>query len=572
MSWWARSSLRTKIFLAFSALILPLLLATLSFTQLLVGRDAERGLAEELRTTGQVFETLLKERTARLRASSTLLASDFALKRVFATHFDPNDYDPETLASAGLSYRERLGIGLVWMTDEAGTLLAASPVSKRTGQSLATLSPLRQAMDSQAPADTIVEVDGQLFQMVAVPVFGPDVIGFLLLGQAIDDSVATQLKADTRSDVTFLTPSHVFASSAARGGGPPRLPGRRAQQTPFLQRAGNERLLSLALPVRAELTEPLYALVQGSYDKALAPLHGLQWRISAIGALALTGALLIGMLLAGGIVGPVRALVGGMREVLQGNLRFRARLDRLDELGFLARSFNEMVGGLEEREHIKDTFGRFVSRDVAEAVLNDRIPLAGQRLSVSILFQDIRGFSLLGRTLDPAALLRLLNELFSEVVSAVEGEGGTVKQFTGDGVMALFGAPQVYVDHAPRAVRAALDIVRRLERLNRHWQSTGAVPLRIGIGIHSGEVVAGLIGPDARVEYGAVGDSVNVACRIEEHTKELGATILVSKAVVDQLGAGFELGATAEISLKGTRDVLPVVEVLALHEAKTRAG
>jgi adenylate cyclase len=209
---------------------------------------------------------------------------------------------------------------------------------------------------------------------------------------------------------------------------------------------------------------------------------------------------------------------------------------------------------------------------VAEAVLNDRIPLAGQRLSVSILFQDIRGFSLLGRTLDPAALLRLLNELFSEVVSAVEGEGGTVKQFTGDGVMALFGAPQVYVDHAPRAVRAALDIVRRLERLNRHWQSTGAVPLRIGIGIHSGEVVAGLIGPDARVEYGAVGDSVNVACRIEEHTKELGATILVSKAVVDQLGAGFELGATAEISLKGTRDVLPVVEVLALHEAKTRAG
>ena len=304
MSWWARSSLRTKVFLAFSALILPLLLATLSFTQLLVGRDAERGLAEELRTTGQVFETLLKERTARLRASSTLLASDFALKRVFATHFDPNDYDPETLASAGLSYRERLGIGLVWMTDEAGTLLAASPVSKRTGQSLATLSPLRQAMDSQAPADTIVEVDGQLFQMVAVPVFGPDVIGFLLLGQAIDDSVATQLKADTRSDVTFLTPSHVFASSAARGGGPPRLTGGRAQQN-SLPAARRQRVAAVARAARTRGTDrAAYALVCRAVDKALAPLHALQWRISAIGALALTGALLIGMLLAGGIVGP----------------------------------------------------------------------------------------------------------------------------------------------------------------------------------------------------------------------------------------------------------------------------
>jgi adenylate cyclase len=572
MSWWARSSLRTKIFLAFSALILALLLATLSFTQLLVGRAAERSLAQELRTTGQVFETLLKERTARLRGSSTLLASDFALKRVFATHFDPNNYDPETLASAGLSYRERLGVGLVWMTDESGTLLAASPDNKRTGQSLAALSPLRQAMDNQAPADTIVEVDGKLFQMVAVPVFGPDVIGFLLLGQVIDDSVAAQLKADTRSDVTFLTPQHVFASSAPRLAGPARLPGGSGQPKPFLQRVGDERLLSLALPVRADLAQPLYALIQGSYDRALTPLHALQWRISAIGLVALAGALLVGMVLADSIVGPVRTLVAGMREVLRGNLRFRARLERQDELGFLARSFNEMVGGLQERERVKDTFGRFVSRDVAEAVLNHRIPLAGERLNVSILFQDIRGFSRLSQTLDPGALLSLLNAFFSEVVAAVEGEGGTVKQFTGDGVMALFGAPQGYADHAARAVRAALEIVRRLERLNQHRQSEGAAPLRIGIGIHSGEVVAGLIGPDERVEYGAVGDAVNVACRIEEQTKELGATILVSREVADQLGSTFRLGAAAQVSLKGRDAAMAVVEILEPRGAGSGAG
>jgi HAMP domain-containing protein len=205
----------------------------------------------------------------------------------------------------------------------------------------------------------------------------------------------------------------VFASSAPRLAGPARLPGGSGQSKPFLQRVGDERLLSLALPVRADLAQPLYALIQGSYDRALTPLHALQWRISAIGLVALAGALLVGMLLADSIVGPVRKLVAGMREVLRGNLRFRARLERQDELGFLARSFNEMVGGLQERERVKDTFGRFVSRDVAEAVLSDRIPLAGERLNVSILFQDIRGFSRLSQTLDPGALLSLLNAFFS---------------------------------------------------------------------------------------------------------------------------------------------------------------
>src|SRR5262249_14327591 len=110
---WSEASLRSKIFLAFAVLIIAVLLSTLGLTQLVVGRDAGRTLNRELRTTGQVFESLLQERAARLQSNSTLLANDFALKRVFATHFDPASYDAETLASAGLSYRQRLGVELV---------------------------------------------------------------------------------------------------------------------------------------------------------------------------------------------------------------------------------------------------------------------------------------------------------------------------------------------------------------------------------------------------------------------------------------------------------------------------
>jgi adenylate cyclase len=577
--WWQRLSLRNKVFFAFAGLILAVLLATLGFTQLVVGRDARQRLSRDLRTTGQVFATLLQERATRLQTNASLLASDFALKRVFATHFDPANYDADTLASAGLSYRERSGVQLVWMTDESGTLLAASPASGRLGKSLTGFSPVTQALQSESPAEAVVEIDGALFQMVAVPVYGPDVIGFLVLGQAIDDRVAARLREDTHSEVTFLRSSRVFATSwpaSQRAGASATtqlatLLESSAPRDPSLLTVGRERFLSLAVPIKAQMPDPLYALVQGSYDAALAPLRSLQARIAFIGTVALVGALLIGVVLAGGITGPVRTLVGAMREVLRGNLRHRASVDRSDELGFLARSFNEMVTGLEDRERIKDTFGRFVSRDVAEAVLGGRVPLDGERREVTILFQDIRGFTALSEKLDPATLLSVLNRFFTEVVAAVEAEGGVVKQFTGDGVMALFGAPQVRADHSARAVSAALGIVERLVSLNEALSRDGLAPVQIGIGIHVGEVVAGLIGPDARVEYGVVGEPVNLASRIESLTKELAATILVSKPIAARLGPEFVLGRAAQLTVKGRSQPVEVVEVLARSSLHTAA-
>jgi adenylate cyclase len=571
--WWDHSSLRTKIFVAFSVLILAVLLATLGLTQWVVSREAEATLGRELQTTGQVFERFLKERATRLQTNSTLLASDFALKRVIATHFDAANYDPATLASAGMSYRERIGVEIVWMTDEAGTLLAASPGNRRVGHSIAQLAPLREALQNEEAASAIVQIDGELFQLVAVPVFAPDVIGFLLLGYAIDDSVAASLKSDTGSEITFLTPSRVFASTWS--------PQRRdtlladhttdARQRPSLVSMNGERFLSLAVPVAANLPEPLQAIVQGSYDRALVPLRALQWRILIIGVVALAGAILIGMFLAGGIIQPVGTLVSAMRAVLGGNLEQHAQIDRGDEIGFLARSFNEMVEGLRDREHIKNTFGRFVSRDVAEAVLDGRVPLGGERREVTILFQDIRGFTALSEKLDAATLLRVLNQFFTEAVAAVEAEGGLVKQFTGDGVMALFGVPQPRKDHAERAVRAALGIVSRLDRVNAGLQRAGLLPLQIGVGLHTGEVVAGLIGPDERVEYGVVGEPVNLASRVESLTKDLAATILVSRDLAARLGPEFSLGRAALLPVKGRAQPVEVVEVLACPAAEPDA-
>jgi adenylate cyclase len=581
MTWWARSRLRTRIFLAFSALLLAVLLATLGFTQYVISRDAAQTLNRELQTTGQVFNGLLKERAARLKSNSTLLASDFALKSIIATHFDPTTYDAPTLASAALNYQRRIGVDLLWITDEAGVVLVSSPGSRGAGRSIAGISPLTQAIETQEAAATIGAVDGALSQLVAVPVFAPDVIGFLLLGQSIDDALAANLRQATGSDVSFLTTERLFASSwpeqvrsrlVPEGNARSALLTSQATSTASRLDLHDERFLALTVPIEAGLPQPLFALIQASYDKALLPLRDLQRRIILMGTAALIAALLVGIALAGGITSPLQSLVAGMREVLKGNLRYRSRIEREDEIGFLAASFNEMVDGLQERERIRDTFGRFVSHDVAEAVLDRRVPLEGGRREVSILFQDIRGFTGLSENMDPAMLLGLLNRFFTEVVAAVEAEGGVVKQFLGDGVMALFGAPHAYTDHAERAVRAAMGIVDRVQRLNEDLQKQGAPPLEIGVGIHTGTVVAGLIGPDNRVEYGVVGDAVNLASRIEALTREVNATILVSREVSSQLGPSFVLGRTAVLPVRGRKQAVDVVEVLGVGVISPRAA
>lgn len=258
----------------------------------------------------------------------------------------------------------------------------------------------------------------------------------------------------------------------------------------------------------------------------------------------------------------MQELLDEMARVQAGDLSGQWSPHSTDEFLDLDKGFNQMLAGLRERQQIKDTFGRFVSREVADAILEERVPMAGEQREVTILFQDLRGFTAMSERMKPAELLRVLNLFFTEVVAAIESEGGVVKQFTGDGVMALFGAPVTHSDDPARAVRAALQLVDRLVGLNVRLNAEGVPTLRVGVGIHTGDVVAGRIGPDTRVEYGVVGDPVNVASRIEGLTKEVQATILVSRVTADRLGDEFVLGRTAILPVKGKQQPVEVVEVL----------
>ncbi len=572
MRWWTRSRLRTKIFLAFSSLILVLLLVTLWFTQLVVSNQVQETLRRELLTTGQVFQGMVEERAARLLTNSILLAGDFALKRVIAT------YDPSTLTSAALNYQQRIGVDLLWIADETGVLLADSLGRQKSGRPLATFSPVKEALESGDASTAVAEVDGALFQLVAVPVLGPDIIGFLVLGQGIDDPLAQKLEEDTGSHISFLgiedslpqqvkekTSSHIsifthdrlFASSWPQAERSLLFPEgkiisdllQRPPRQTFLLSFTGERYLSILVPIDSQLPLSLYALVQRSYDDALAPLYALRRRIAGIGGGTLLIALFIGIGLAGGITSPVRTLVAGMQEVLKGNLGYRLSINREDEIGFLARSFNEMVGGLEEREKIRDIMHKVVSPQIAREMLQRGVALGGEEREASVLFADIRGFTTISETLPPPQLLHLLNAYLGRMSRVIEEEKGVIDKYIGDEVMAIFGAPLLLEDHAVRAVAAGVGMLRELGRFNA--EEGRSSPLRIGIGIASGPVVAGNVGSPERLNYTVLGDTVNVASRLQELTKEYGVPLILTEATYERVAQVFRCRLLAKVTVRG---------------------
>lgn len=232
-----------------------------------------------------------------------------------------------------------------------------------------------------------------------------------------------------------------------------------------------------------------------------------------------------------------------------------------DELEDLATGFNAMVDGLRERDKLRTTFGKYMTRSVLDHLMGGKIQLGGETLQVSILFSDIRSFTSLSETMNAQELVALLNEYLTEMVTVIIEEDGVVDKYIGDAIMAVFGAPVPKPDDAERAVRAAVRMRVALSNLNERLAARGIAPLRTGIGIHSGEVVAGNIGSEARMEYTVIGDAVNLASRLESNTKELGVDVLISEDTLRLIGEGFTTRPVGEITVKGRAQPVMTYEV-----------
>jgi adenylate cyclase len=213
------------------------------------------------------------------------------------------------------------------------------------------------------------------------------------------------------------------------------------------------------------------------------------------------------------------------------------------------------------RDQQRRLFRTFATPEVAEELLKSGFALGGKHVVATAMFADIRSFTTIAENQDPADTIELLNSYFALMFDAIAGYGGTLNQMVGDGLMAVFGAPIQMADHCERAVRAALEMLDNLEAFNTEQAARKKLQVRIGIGIASGQMIAGYTGTQHRATYTCIGDTVNLASRIEDHTKLVGRPILIDEHTRNGLPDGIRVEALGPVLFKGKEQPASIFSV-----------
>ena len=242
-------------------------------------------------------------------------------------------------------------------------------------------------------------------------------------------------------------------------------------------------------------------------------------------------------------------------------------------VAFLLTVILRLTGEERERARMKRMFGSYVSDEVVDMLMagGKKLDLGGETVNVTVLFSDIRNFTTISERLEAHEVVEMLNEYFTRVTAPILEQGGNVNKYIGDAVMAIFGSPVSYPDHARRALRAALQMVEEADKF-REWMETrfgdrGLPRFGIGVGVHTGDAVMGNIGSVKRLEFTAIGDTVNAASRLEGVTKELGCVLVASAQTVAAAGPGVQTGKREMVKVKGRDEPIDVHEIVALTDA-----
>ena len=312
----------------------------------------------------------------------------------------------------------------------------------------------------------------------------------------------------------------------------------------------------LLIRKRLKILLPVFTCFVGLVVAALMTGNGGSSRLLASLAASVGVGLLLSYeltaLLSRSVTKPIAALRSGLARVSEGDYDARVPVITSDELGELSHKFNLMAAGLSERERMREAFGTYLDRDIAPLILSGALPQEGVEVTVSIMFVDVRDFTPFAERSQPTEVVAALNTLFELIVPVIARHGGHVDKFMGDGLLAVFGAPEGYPDHADRALAAGLELVREANRPDGE--------LQVAVGINTGSVVAGSIGGAGRLNFSVIGDAVNIAARVEAATRETGDDLLITTATRDALTRPLPLASRGTVPLKGKAEP---VEVLA---------
>jgi adenylate cyclase len=572
------SSIRSRLIIFLLMLMLPVLSGIYWF----VGQESQRYTDETINSYlsigAQVFEFSRTEHINTLLTVSSALTRDWGFRNAFGAADQATILD----AAENLLSRSFQAADVMLIADMQGQVIvdtAGQGFEHLSGSWLALMQ--RAASSSDGIAEAVLAIADTPYQVTVIPLFLPAPVAWIFAGFPLHDSFVQNIKRSTASDVSVLSYSgdplipgngRVIASTLSAGDAALTL----QHLYPFQFRAPQRIQLqsaeygTLIRPLSADAVdgELILAVIQRSYRENEANLTQLRDRLFQFSLAVVCLSLLAVIILARSFTRPILNLADRVKMIEQGDYRAGAAHHSgagiNDELAQLDSSVTAMAKGLSERENMRDLLGKVVSPQIAAELLGRQIELGGEERIVTVLFADIRGFTTLSEQQTPSQTLNMLNLCFEQLCSAIEANGGVVDKFTGDAVMALFGAPVKHDDDAVRAGQAVVAIQCALDRLKQDPRLPSA-GLSIGLGIHTGLVVAGNMGSQNRMNYTVIGDAVNLASRLESLTKVYGVSNLVSEEFVSAMGeraSDFDIQELDLVRVKGKRETSRLLTML----------
>lgn len=531
-------SFRSRLIVFLLAVLVPVLGGIFYYVNTNNTEYTEETINSYLELGADVFDYTREQQALTLQAITNSLTWDFGFRAAYAAN------DPATLFDAALNVLDRSfdSADMLLIVDLDGRVIIDTETQGMETLHGAWLQLLEAAdADEYGHAEMIIAIDGLPFQVIALPLYLPTQVAWIVGGFALDKEFVRRVKETTLSEVSIvklerlegaagydlavivstLTDSDQMALTEQVQIDESRLS--------VLQRIStiSQDYTSLLRRLYGQEGGALqvFAVIQRSYEENSENVVQFRALLIQFYLLVLVVSLLAVLFLARSITTPLSKLVGVVKKIEEGDYDRSVAVRSRDEIGELAESVNSMARGLAEKEKVRDLLGKVVSHQIAEQLLNNPIELGGEERVATILFSDIRGFTTFCEGLPPRDVLKALNEVLSTISDIVESHQGVVDKYNGDAVMALFGVPIKGDADTANAMNALLEIIEALGKMDSRLSAC--------VGINTGVVVAGNLGSSNRMNYSVIGDTVNLSARLESLTRLYNVSNIVSEASRD---------------------------------------
>lgn len=548
---------RTRLLFYIIGLLLLTLGGVFGVVNYVFRENTEDAIRRELLVTERIFSRLLQERSTQLTQQVTALASDFAFKRVMAT------FDNATISSALTNLSKRVKADAAFLVATDYNVMLDNLHFQQIGQPFFATS-LIQSAQSQGNATGLVLINQKPYQLIIVPILAPEPIAWLCLGFVVDDEVLAQLKQLTQIEISLLSQQNqtlqLHASTLPEFSKTLQFP--ETNKDGFFWRNGEELFLSRLVMLEQNSNEKLVALIERSWQKSLKNFYHLQWLLLIIALVSIGLVSFAALFLAKTVSKPVQILAQGVQAIGQGDYSVQVKIKSHDEMGKLGEAFNQMGVQLLEKEKIRTLLGKVVSPAVANELLSHEVVLGGETREITALFSDLENFTGISEAMTAQDLVTMLNDYLTQMSSEINEYAGVLDKFIGDAIVAFWGAPVDDDLHAQHAVSCALAMQSKLNTLRTEWQKQGLPLFKMRIGINSGQAVVGNIGSIDRLDYTMIGDTVNLAARLESENKNHCTEILISESTYMRVKDIFVCRELGSVKVKGKQQAVTIFEVL----------